>query len=124
MRLNLNGSPIGTGGGQNQVTLYFEHLNGGMYWYEFPADPAFFSRQSVLDVQVDNGMASVENNVQVCLTGRLLDYPRGDGGTAPTALPSLMAPAPAAAPLAQDYARVNGQQNAPMRSTSLLDFFR
>lgn len=121
---NLNGSPIGTGGGQNQVTLYFEHLSGGSYWYEFPADPAFFARQSVLDVQLDNGMSDVENNVQVCLTGRLLDYPRGDAGTAPTALPALVAPAPGRAPLAQDYQLVNGQQNAPMRAPSILDLFR
>ena len=53
---------------------------GGVYWYEFPAGPAFFGRQNVLDVQIDNGMSDVENNVQVCLTGRLLDYPRGEAG--------------------------------------------
>lgn len=102
---NQGGRPIMNGGGRSTVLVYDEAFGGGVYPYRFPAGTAFFQRQSVLSVTLTNLMANVANVVEVCLVGRLLDYPRGN-------LPPISAPAPTAAVLA--FEEANGRPVAPV----------
>lgn len=73
----LGGGPT-TAGGQAEQGVASLHVTGdAVEPYRLPMG-GFFERQSILNATFDN-LVDASNTIEICLVGRLLDYPMGKG---------------------------------------------